>query len=116
MFDHSIDVILEGKLPDEAEGRTTVKMANIVGIMTMKGMVVGSRYKQKDAYDIHSLVLYYKSSVVWGPNFFITAHNFGNGKRLRYTSESKGISRKWKSLRFATLTGSSQNETILAYE
>ena len=61
MFDHAIDIILEGKLPDGAEGRTTVKMADIVGIMTMKGIVVGSRYKQKDAYDIHSLILYYKS-------------------------------------------------------
>ena len=61
VFDHAIDVTLEGKLPDGVEGRTTIKMANIVGIMTMKGIVVGSRYKQKDAYDIHSLVLYYKS-------------------------------------------------------
>ncbi|MBU1885331.1 nucleotidyltransferase domain-containing protein [Patescibacteria group bacterium] len=61
MFDHAIDVVLEGKLPDGAEGQTTIKMANIVGIMTMKGIVVGSRYKQKDAYDIHSLILYYKS-------------------------------------------------------
>jgi len=61
MFDHAIDITLEGKLPDGTEGRTNIKMANIVGIMTMKGIVVGSRYRQKDAYDIHSLVLYYKS-------------------------------------------------------
>ncbi|HAZ29839.1 TPA: hypothetical protein DCY43_03820 [candidate division WWE3 bacterium] len=61
MFDHTVDVALEGKLPDGAEGRTNIKMADIVGIMTMKGIVIGSRYKQKDAYDIHSLVLYYKS-------------------------------------------------------
>lgn len=61
MFDHAIDVSLVGKLPDGAQGKTTIKMANIVGILTMKGMVIGSRYKQKDAYDIHSLVLYYKS-------------------------------------------------------
>jgi len=61
MFDHAIDITLEGKLPSGAEGRTNIKMANIVGIMTMKGIVVGSRYQQKDAYDIHSLVLHYKS-------------------------------------------------------
>jgi len=61
MFDHVIEVTLEGKLPDGAQGKTTIKMANIVGIMTMKGLVIGSRYKQKDAYDINSLVLYYKS-------------------------------------------------------
>jgi len=61
MFDHAIDITLKGKLPDGAEGKTNIKMADIVGIMTMKGIVLGSRYKQKDAYDIHSLVLYYKS-------------------------------------------------------
>lgn len=61
MFDHAIEVTLEGKLPDGAQGKTTIKMANIVGIMTMKGIVIGSRYRQKDAYDINSLVLYYKS-------------------------------------------------------
>lgn len=61
MFDHAIDITLEGKLPSGAEGKTNIKMANIVGIMTMKGIVVGARYKQKDAYDIHSLVLYYKT-------------------------------------------------------
>ncbi len=61
MFDHAIDITLEGKLPDGAEGKTNIKMADIVGIITMKGIVLGSRYKQKDAYDIHSLVLYYKS-------------------------------------------------------
>lgn len=61
MFDHAIDITLKGKLPDGSEGKTNIKMADIVGIMTMKGIVLGSRYKQKDAYDIHSLVLYYKS-------------------------------------------------------
>ena len=61
MFDHAIDITLKGKLPDGAEGKTNIKMADIVGIMTMKGIVIGSRYRQKDAYDIHSLVLYYKS-------------------------------------------------------
>jgi len=61
MFNHAIDITLEGKLPDGAESKTNIKIANIVGIMTMKGIVFGSRYKQKDAYDIYSLVLYYKS-------------------------------------------------------
>lgn len=61
MFKHALEIELEGKLPDGAEGKTNIKMANIVGIMTMKGIVIGDRYKQKDAYDITSLVLYYKS-------------------------------------------------------
>jgi hypothetical protein len=61
IFEHAIDIALEGKLPSGAEGKTRIKMANIVGIITMKGIVVGRRYQQKDAYDIHSLVLYYKT-------------------------------------------------------
>ncbi len=61
MFNHAITITLAGKLPNGAEGKTTLKIADIVGIITMKGIVVGSRYKEKDAYDINSLVLYYKS-------------------------------------------------------
>lgn len=61
VFDHAITITLEGKLPGGAEGKTTIKIADILGILTMKGIVMGSRYKEKDAYDINSLILYYKS-------------------------------------------------------
>jgi len=61
VFNHTVDVVLKGELPSGVESSVVIKMADIVGIITMKGIVVGARYKQKDAYDIHSLVLYYKS-------------------------------------------------------
>ena len=61
VFNHSLTITLEGKLPSGAQGRTAVKIADIVGILTMKGIVMGTRYKEKDAYDISSLILYYKS-------------------------------------------------------
>jgi len=61
VFDHAITITLEGKLPSGAEGKMTMRIADIVGIITMKGISMGSRYKEKDAYDISSLILYYKS-------------------------------------------------------
>jgi hypothetical protein len=63
-FEHKLDLNLRGRLPDGAEALVTVPIADIVGIMTMKGMAIGSRYKEKDAYDIVSLLEYYKT----GPN------------------------------------------------
>lgn len=60
VFEHANTIELIGKLPNGAEGKTTIKVADIVGIMTMKGIVIGSRYKEKDAYDIYSLILHYK--------------------------------------------------------
>ena len=61
VFDHATTITLEGKLPNGGEGKTTIKMADIVGILTMKGIALGLRYKEKDAYDINGLILYYKS-------------------------------------------------------
>lgn len=60
VFNQTLDITLEGRLPSGGEGKTTIKVANIVGSLTMKGIVMGSRYKEKDAYDITSLILYYK--------------------------------------------------------
>ncbi len=60
VFTHSEEIIVEGKLPGGGEGRTTIRVADIVGILTTKGITLGSRYKEKDAYDLTSLLLYYK--------------------------------------------------------
>lgn len=64
VFEHAIPITLQGTLPNGAEGNTTVYIADIVGIVTMKGYVMGERYKEKDAYDLNSLILYYKEGVV----------------------------------------------------
>lgn len=61
VFDHALNLTLEGRLPSGGEGKTTIKVADVVGSLTMKGIVMGSRYKEKDAYDITSLILYYKN-------------------------------------------------------
>jgi hypothetical protein len=61
VFDNPIEFTLTGVLPNKAETSETFYIANIVGILTMKGYVLGQRYKEKDAYDIYSLVMHYKN-------------------------------------------------------
>ncbi len=60
VFDHSAELTIEGELPGGADGKATLAVADIVGSVTMKGIVLGSRFKKKDAYDLFSLVRYYK--------------------------------------------------------
>jgi hypothetical protein len=61
VFKHSCEIDIEGTLPGRAEGKTKINIADIVGSITMKGIVLGSRFKKKDAYDLFSLVQYYKN-------------------------------------------------------
>lgn len=60
VFDHCFDYELKGSLPSGAENTVKVKIADLVGCLTMKGIVLGERYHEKDAYDIYSVVTYYK--------------------------------------------------------
>jgi hypothetical protein len=58
--EHHIDFQLKGTLPDGAENSCPLKMANVVSILTMKGITISERYKEKDAYDIYSVLAHYK--------------------------------------------------------
>ncbi len=53
-------VKLSGILPNN--GRTTVnfKIVALAGFMALKGIALGDRYKEKDAYDIYVICDYYK--------------------------------------------------------
>ncbi|HUD44390.1 MAG TPA: hypothetical protein VMR41_02505 [Patescibacteria group bacterium] len=62
-FTNRIEFTLEGKLPNKSKASATFYIADIVAILAMKGYVLGQRLKQKDAYDIYSLVMYYKNGV-----------------------------------------------------
>jgi hypothetical protein len=64
VFEHNIEFELSGKLPNGSQSSTKIKVADIVGILTMKGIVIGERYSEKDAYDIYSLIAYYKGGSV----------------------------------------------------
>jgi hypothetical protein len=60
-FAHQERVALTGTLPDKGGAITVpVRLADVVGSLTMKGIVLGERYREKDAYDIYMLLRYYK--------------------------------------------------------
>jgi hypothetical protein len=60
VFAHCFDHELTGALPDGAENTVQVKIADVVGCLTMKGIVLGERYHEKDAYDLYSVITYYE--------------------------------------------------------
>ena len=60
VFDYCFDYELSGVLPDGAENTVQVKIADVVGCLTMKGITLGERYHEKDAYDIYSVIAHYR--------------------------------------------------------
>jgi len=59
VFQHSILVRLCEKMPDGAQNEVTIKVADVVPFLVMKGMAMWERYKEKHAYDIYFTVLHY---------------------------------------------------------
>lgn len=57
---HKTILKLSGVLPKGGEISVPIPMADVVGCLTMKGIVLGERYKEKDAYDIYAVVARYK--------------------------------------------------------
>jgi len=46
---------LEAQLPDGASARVRLKVANLIASLALKGIAIGERYAEKDAYDIYAL-------------------------------------------------------------
>lgn len=62
---HRTRVELTGRLPDDGgETHTSVAMADVVGCVGMKALVLSARHKEKDAYDLYAVL-----------------ENYGNGPR-----------------------------------
>lgn len=59
-FAHQMTVELSGTLPEGGELTVPLRMADLVGIVTMKGIVLGERYREKDAYDLYALIAHYQ--------------------------------------------------------
>ncbi|MGD8373806.1 MAG: hypothetical protein PVI21_03025 [Candidatus Woesebacteria bacterium] len=62
-FEHRFEFTLNDRLPNGADASVSFYVADIVAMIAMKSYVLGHRYKEKDAYDIFSLVLHYKDGV-----------------------------------------------------
>ena len=46
---------IEAPLADGAVARVALKVADVVGMLALKGFAIGERYAEKDAYDIYML-------------------------------------------------------------
>lgn len=57
---HHMLLQLDGYLPDGSHHRCDLRLGNLVSILSMKGITISERYKEKDAYDIYALVAHYK--------------------------------------------------------
>jgi len=56
---HNCMITVDGQLPDGGHASTSVLMADVVGCVGMKGLALGSRYSEKDAYDLYAVVEYF---------------------------------------------------------
>jgi hypothetical protein len=50
----------DAQLPDGAQTRVRLKVVDVVGSLALKGIAIGERYAEKDAYDIHALCAHYR--------------------------------------------------------
>lgn len=55
-FEHNYSRNIEGVLPGNGRAEARIKVLDLPGCIGMKGIVLGDRYKEKDAYDIFSVV------------------------------------------------------------
>jgi hypothetical protein len=58
-FSHNVEIVLEGMLPNGSKTKAQMEIADVTGCLTMKGIVLGERYKEKDAYDIYAIASQY---------------------------------------------------------
>lgn len=54
---------LEAQLPDGAQARVRFKVADLVASLALKGIAIGERYAEKDAYDIWALCAHYRGGL-----------------------------------------------------
>ena len=56
---HQTTIELSGELPDGGRLTVPIRMADLTASLTMKAIVLGERYREKDAYDLYALIAHY---------------------------------------------------------
>jgi hypothetical protein len=79
-FDQNFSVTLSSRMPDGAKNEVTIRIAEIVPFLVMKGMALWDRYKEKDAYDIYFAILYYPGGI---PKLVSVFKPFKSNKLIR---------------------------------
>jgi hypothetical protein len=68
VFGHTESIRMSGKLSNKAQVDLEIKVANIVACFVMKGIALGERTSEKDAYDLYMIARYYK----YGPESILS--------------------------------------------
>lgn len=59
-FEHYFECPLSARLPGDGIAKVNTKVADLVACLALKGMALGGRYNEKDAYDIYSVCAYFE--------------------------------------------------------
>ena len=70
VFEHNFLSTVTAKMPDQATNRLTIKIADVVPFLVMKGMALWDRYKEKDVYDIYFTISNYPGGIQTLINIF----------------------------------------------
>ena len=63
VFEDYTKVKIKGQLPDGSEDEVTIRIANVVPFLVMKGMALWETYKEKHAYDIYFVLKNYQGGI-----------------------------------------------------
>lgn len=56
---HHFPVQISGLLPGNGRTEVTINVADVVACLALKGVALGERYREKDAYDIYAICAYH---------------------------------------------------------
>jgi len=62
-FLYKISTKISAKMPDGAKNQIEINISSIIPFLSMKGMAIESRYKEKDAYDIYFVIKNYPGGI-----------------------------------------------------
>ena len=96
VFTHNFWKRISGTLPGNGEAEAEILVADISGTLGMKGIVMGDRYKEKDAYDIFTIISECRNDPAE------VAEEVGRNLDDRYISRGVDIIRE----RFSSIRGS----------
>jgi hypothetical protein len=63
VFKQNRSLKIAANMPNGAFNEVTIKIANVIPFIVMKGMCMWDRYKEKDAYDIYFTTLHYPGGI-----------------------------------------------------
>lgn len=62
-FESNFPINISKKMPDGSRNEVTIKVADVIPFIVMKGMALDDRYKEKDAYDIYFILSHYPDGI-----------------------------------------------------